>query len=268
MLLKLAKLLLSTIWISSAIASSKMTTAGATEVSSKFPKEEWSLLFQGAESRVYRGTYNSQPAILKERFKKTYRLPELDQKLTKERIRSELKAYVKISKKCKELAQNMSKVLYSDERNIVMAEITDSKNVSQYINQNEASGELVADILHKMGLVVAQIHTCGLIHGDLTTSNFLVVQKQSGESGDDSNNTAANDNVAVIPIDFGLSSSSVSDEDRAVDLYVLERAIQSTHPKVKFDTFLESYKQQMGTDKINKRLDQVRMRGRKRLAIG
>jgi tRNA A-37 threonylcarbamoyl transferase component Bud32 len=37
-------------------------------------------------------------------------------------------------------------------------------------------------------------------------------------------------NLKVI-IDFGLSSISTLIEDKAVDLYVLERAFSSTHPK-------------------------------------
>lgn len=226
----------------------------------KFPKDKWTLLFQGAESRVYRGQYNAKPAILKERFKKTYRLPELDQKLTKERIRSELKAYEKIGKRCPDLRQHMSSVLYSDERNIVMTEITGAENVSMYINKHEAASSEVANVLAKMGVVVAQIHSSLIVHGDLTTSNFLVKPTDTSESEES--------NIVVIPIDFGLSASSQSDEDRAVDLYVLERAIESTHPNVNFSLFLESYQQMMGTDKINKRLEQVRMRGRKRLAIG
>ena len=245
----------------------------------QFLKEDWSLLFQGAESRVYRGMFNSsQPAILKERFVKTYRLSELDEKLTKERIRAELKAYEKIDKKCSELAKHMATVLYSDQRNIVLSEISNSINVSEYITQNEnkddkekSTTKLVEDILRKMGLVVAQIHQCGLVHGDLTASNFLVVKKKKDmeEKKEENKQTKDdNENVIVVPIDFGLSSSSTSEEDRAVDLYVLERAIQSSHPNIDINIFLDSYNEKMATDKIIKRLDQVRMRGRKRLAIG
>lgn len=32
-------------------------------------------------------------------------------------------------------------------------------------------------------------------------------------------------------IDFGLSNAKATAEDKAVDLYVLERAFASTHPK-------------------------------------
>lgn len=43
---------------------------------------DWVLLKQGAEARVYSCQYFGKPAIVKERFVKTYRLPELDKKLT------------------------------------------------------------------------------------------------------------------------------------------------------------------------------------------
>uniref|UniRef100_A0A915N4X3 non-specific serine/threonine protein kinase n=1 Tax=Meloidogyne javanica TaxID=6303 RepID=A0A915N4X3_MELJA len=60
------------------------------------------------------------------------------------------------------------------------------------------------------------MHSAGLIHGDLTTPNVLVKKKQ-------------NDNLDLIFIDFGLSKFSQKPEDKAVDLYVLERALTSAH---------------------------------------
>jgi hypothetical protein len=46
-------------------------------------------------------------------------------------------------------------------------------------------------------------------------------------------------------IDFGLSSNSTMTEDKAVDLYVLERAFQSTHPSSDhlFSEILRSYQE-------------------------
>jgi len=54
----------------------------------------------------------------------------------------------------------------------------------------------------------------GVIHGDLTTSNMIYKDDQ------------------IYLIDFGLSYVKTSIEDRAVDLYVLERAFISTHPQL------------------------------------
>lgn len=58
------------------------------------------------------------------------------------------------------------------------------------------------------------LHYSGVIHGDLTTSNMIYKDDQ------------------IYLIDFGLSYVKTSIEDRAVDLYVLERAFISTHPQL------------------------------------
>lgn len=57
-------------------------------------------LYQGAEARLFSCTYLSRPALMKERFEKKYRHPELDKKLTKERIKIEIKAILKCQEVC------------------------------------------------------------------------------------------------------------------------------------------------------------------------
>ena len=76
-------------------------------------------------------------------------------------------------------------------------------------------------------------------------------------------------------IDFGLSSVSTSTssslEDKAVDLYVLKRAIISSNPKSEelFEKAMIVYKNKLtnGNDIINK-YKNVEMRGRKKLCFG
>jgi TP53 regulating kinase-like protein len=65
----------------------------------------------------------------------------------------------------------------------------------------------------KIGRAVARLHDGGLVHGDLTTSNMILRDA---------------DGVLVL-IDFGLAANATLAEDKAVDLYVLERAITSAH---------------------------------------
>lgn len=50
---------------------------------------------QGAEARLFACVFLHRPAVLKERFMKRYRHPELDARLGKERMRAELKAILK-----------------------------------------------------------------------------------------------------------------------------------------------------------------------------
>ena len=83
-------------------------------------------------------------------------------------------------------------------------------------------------IAEQIGKAAASCHATDLIHGDLTTSNILFRTDLNGEA---------------VLIDFGLAQVSSMIEDKAVDLYVLERAISSTHPESTrlFPLILEAY---------------------------
>ena len=100
------------------------------------------------------------------------------------------------------------------------------------------------------------MHNVDCIHGDLTTSNILL--KTGAEN--------------IILIDFGLSFISALTEDKDVDLYVLERAFLSTHPNTEeliFKIILESYRKKANkAEEVIKKLDEVRLRGRKRTMVG
>lgn len=53
------------------------------------------LMKQGAEARLYETKFQGKTVIVKERFAKNYRHPELDKRLTKERLRAELKGLIR-----------------------------------------------------------------------------------------------------------------------------------------------------------------------------
>jgi len=74
------------------------------------------LLRQGAEAKLYLGNYLGQRAIIKERFPKKYRLPELDVRLTRERLRAEARSLVK----CKTLGIKTPILYHVDQSCIVM----------------------------------------------------------------------------------------------------------------------------------------------------
>jgi hypothetical protein len=56
---------------------------------------DFKLIKQGAEAKLYKGNYLGRPTIVKERFKKSYRHVDLDNHLTKERMKSEARALLK-----------------------------------------------------------------------------------------------------------------------------------------------------------------------------
>mmetsp|Transcript_25409 Transcript_25409/g.52881 ORF Transcript_25409/g.52881 Transcript_25409/m.52881 type:complete len:448 (+) Transcript_25409:228-1571(+) len=149
-------------------------------------------------------------------------------------------------------------------------------------------------LARQMGQLLGRLHNIGIVHGDLTTSNMMLLERTGVDKSKDDNNGDDNNDVEdsfeLALIDFGLSKSSTSVEEQAVDLYVLERALLSTHPDLPknfFDLVLEQYKStteievdanndDAGNGKKRKnnnqttleRLEKVRMRGRKRECFG
>lgn len=147
----------------------------------------------------------------------------------------------------------------------------------------------VKRLLRRIGRAVGAMHNKGgVVHGDLTSSNILIRPFKDGHLQHGSGNITNGDsttnedhlspqdlNGEIVLIDFGLATQSIQDEDRAVDLYVLERAFGSTHPRQEgwFDAeVLQSQDGYRGTYKganvVLKRLEDVRLRGRKRSMIG
>jgi len=216
------------------------------------------LLKQGAEARVYRTKFYKKKAIVKERFSKSYRHPSLDEKLTQRRTTQEVRSMLR----CRKAGICTPSVYFVDYSThcIFMEEVENCVTARDHINTlldvpSEESDKRLQSLAEKIGYSLAAMHNVDCIHGDLTTSNILI--KAGYEN--------------IILIDFGLSFISSLTEDKGVDLYVLERAFLSTHPNTEqlFKIVLESYRKKANKpDEVIKKLDEVRMRGRKRTMVG
>lgn len=80
-----------------------------------------------------------------------------------------------------------------------------------------------------IGEAIGAMHSIDVIHGDLTTSNMLLRRADNPTQTATASSDSSLPSIALI--DFGLSYVSTLIEDKAVDLYVLERALASTHPE-------------------------------------
>ncbi|KAI9297554.1 hypothetical protein K502DRAFT_323245 [Neoconidiobolus thromboides FSU 785] len=226
------------------------------------------LISQGAEARVYKIDYLGVPAILKQRFKKTYRLPELDAKITKSRVLQEARSMYRCQK-----ANIATPTIYDvcPEDSTLTMELISGLSIKELIyryGKKPEAANFLKSVMTKIGKVLFSMHEINIIHGDLTTSNIMLNVNSIDADID-------KESYKVVLIDFGLSYIDSHTEDKAVDLYVLERAFLSTHPESThlFEDVLSSY---MGDEKngnkitkpILNRLEDVRLRGRKRSMIG
>mmetsp|Transcript_35897 Transcript_35897/g.85132 ORF Transcript_35897/g.85132 Transcript_35897/m.85132 type:complete len:161 (-) Transcript_35897:787-1269(-) len=145
--------------------------------------------------------------------------------------------------------------LVEHEAHTIYMEFVEGRSVKDTVRSDELPAEQTSGLMVQIGEAVAKMHDGGLIHGDLTTSN-LIVEATNGQ---------------LVVIDFGLSFNSTIPEDKAVDLYVLERAFTSAHsdkPHL-FQEVLEAYRQKTRQwIPTMKKFAEVRMRGRKRSMVG
>lgn len=192
---------------------------------------------RGAEAVLFR----DKERILKERLSKSYRLPQIDESLRKFRTRREAKVLQKLEE-MKFPAPHL--VEFCDKRMSILMDFIPGEQLKEVIEDDYQL------LTKEIGEKVALLHANDLVHGDLTTSNMLK-HKESGE---------------LNFIDFGLSFFSDKVEDKAVDLFLLDRALESKHYKIYpevFERVLESYKENYpGAEEVLKRFEKVKGRGR------
>ncbi|KAJ7199741.1 kinase-like domain-containing protein [Mycena haematopus] len=243
------------------------------------------LIAQGAEAKIYKAKLSSDPSdpeiLLKHRFRKGYRHPTLDGSLTRARVAGEARALLKclragVNVPCVRMVDAVEGVLgiewiHGQSVRKLLPGGAGEDGVSQD-SEPDASASLkeydipVDALMQLIGQEIAKMHLANVIHGDLTTSNMMLRHPSSFKSRHPTLSTE------LVLIDFGLSFHSSLVEDKAVDLYVLERAFSSTHPDSEplFASVLTAYEQRMGKEWIPiwRRLDDVRLRGRKRSMVG
>jgi TP53 regulating kinase-like protein len=188
------------------------------------PKE---IIKRGAEAILYlvdcgdqtepaaaRAAENAgSPVLVKERLKKGYRIQELDSEIRKQRTRWEARLLDRAAR----AGVPVPRVMEVDESRIMMEFISGTK-VKEALNGLPAAKRIY--ICNYIGKCIAKLHSAGIIHGDLTTSNMIMgAGEQAGDKGLPS----------VWFVDFGLGKVSGKIEDQAVDLHLLWEALKAAH---------------------------------------
>jgi TP53 regulating kinase-like protein len=201
------------------------------------------ILQQGAEAKIFL----DDNLIIKDRIKKSYRIKELDEKIRKQRTHSEKKLLEKASK-----IINAPDPFPLKEFNKIEMPFIEGKKLSE--SMDDFPLEKQKEICRQIGKEIAKLHQADIIHGDLTTSNMILVEDLINYP-----------QGKVYFIDFGLGYISRKIEDRAVDLHLLKQALEAkhfTHWEILFEQILHGYKSYKESSKVLERLKAVEKRGR------
>ena len=205
------------------------------------------IIAQGAEAKIIL----SDNFIIKDRIKKSYRIPELDEKIRKRRTKSE----AKLLKKASEII-NSPKPFFEPQVSFkIKMPFIKGKKLSKHLDDFPEKQQL--KIFKQVGENIAKLHDSDIIHGDLTTSNMIHTPTKKNR-GD----VRTND---ISFIDFGLGFISYKIEDKAVDLHLLKQALEARHFKnweKLFNEVLQNYKKSEKSDLVLKQLEKVEKRGR------
>jgi len=201
------------------------------------------MIKQGAEAILYLDEFEGQQVLVKERIKKTYRISQIDDKLRKLRTREE----VKLLTEARKVGVMTPKILHVDYENYKIAmEFITGKRLKEFFA--EADKKTVKKVCFEVGQLVGKLHSAGIIHGDLTTSNLILR------------------NEDIYFIDFGLGQFSRRIEDQGIDINLLFEALRSTHFKILkycWQSIVKGYKQEYkNAEQVLKKVEEIETRSR------
>lgn len=175
------------------------------------------VIGRGAEAVLYL----EDGKVVKERVKKGYRHPEIDSRIRKFCTRRESKLLASASSLI-----NVPKVFESSDSDMrIVMEFVEGDTLRDVLDDMPKGKRL--EVCEQLGKSIALLHDANMIHGDLTTSNFILKEGR------------------IHFIDFGLGFFSTKVEDKAVDLHLLRQALESKHYRhfeESFEAVIEGYR--------------------------
>jgi TP53 regulating kinase-like protein len=200
--------------------------------------KDGTLLKRGAESELYLINWYGSNAVSKIRIRKDYRHPSIDISLRKQRTIHE----ANILSQVKLLGINTPFIYYLDTSNFEI--------VMEFIQGKTLKDVFSPRYCNVVGKMIGALHLNNVIHGDITTSNFIVSH-----------------NGVINLIDFGLSFISERYEDKAADIRLFKEILNSIHVEVfkeSYENFCNGYTQKYAkvASTIFKIVSNIEKRGR------
>ncbi|MDJ1432250.1 bifunctional N(6)-L-threonylcarbamoyladenine synthase/serine/threonine protein kinase [Halostagnicola sp. A-GB9-2] len=176
--------------------------------------------------------------VTKNRRSKSYRHPELDERLRRERTRIEARL------------TNLARREGVPTPVLTDIDTTEATLEFEYVGETDLRESLTPERVRDVGRHLAVLHRAGFVHGDPTTRNVRV-----GSDGDDADRTTL--------IDFGLGYHTDHVEDYAMDIHVFDQSLVGTanDPEPLREALRNGYRE-AGEKRVLERLRDVEGRGR------
>lgn len=187
---------------------------------------------KGAEAIITK----EKEIVRKNRISKNYRIKIIDEKLRKQRTRNE----ATLMRLARRAGINVPAIIEEGMFQLSM-EFIDGQKIKDIFEKDYKK------LSEKIAESVARMHENDIIHGDLTTSNMILKDDE------------------IYFIDFGLGFVSKRAEDKAIDLFLLHEAIESTHHgvlDVAWKIILNRYTEQYSNGQVIKALRKIEQRRR------
>lgn len=186
-------------------------------------------LHRGAEADLFISQMPPWKVVVKRRVRKSYRNEQLDAGIRKERTVRESSII------------HESKIAGTRTPSILGLDLEHSSIIMTFVEGSIARdvvdsmiGTERSSILEELGRQVGHLHSAGIVHGDLTTSNIIL----------------SSDSEPFL-IDFGMAGRSTEPEDFGTDLHLLQRSLTATHaldPASSLRRVAKGYREVVGKD--------------------
>lgn len=178
-------------------------------------------------------TWNGQISILKIRKKKDYRIDSLDTRIRTLRTVRE----AKLISEAKSFGISTPLVYFVDEQKCMI--------YLQFIKGNlikDLPPKQIIKMCTKIGKMIGTLHKNGIMHGDLTTSNFIFSKNR------------------LVILDFGLAQKTDKIDDYAIDLRLFKEVLNSAHATIMeaaWTSFVNGYQNTLGKSFTERVINQV-----------
>lgn len=179
----------------------------------------------GAEASLRAVEWMGLPALLKERGVKSYRAKALDERLRRERTRTEARLLVDARR-----VGVRTPIVYDIDlakHRLVLEKLT-GPTLKEMLEDASLDSDVLASAVRRFGAGLGRLHAGGISHGDLTSSNVLFPDGTTG---------------GPAFLDLSMGSRSPGLEELGIDLHLVEEDLKALHPQSEtlVRVFLEGY---------------------------